>query len=41
MFFNKDKKSNNFVKARTPEARRKQRAAIAAYYANKRKQKDK
>lgn len=39
MFFNKEKKSSNFVKARTPEARRKQRAAIAAYYAKQKETK--
>ena len=35
MFFNKDKKKSNFVKAKTPEARKKQKQAIAAYYAKK------
>lgn len=35
MFFNKEKKKNNFVKAKNPEARKKQKQAIASYYANK------
>lgn len=35
MFFNKEKKKSNYVKAKTPEARKKQKAAIAAYYAKK------
>lgn len=35
MFFNKEKKKSNYVKAKTPEARRKQKQAIAAYYAKK------
>ena len=35
MFFNKEKKKSAFVKAKTPEARQKQKAAIAAYYAKK------
>ena len=38
MFFNKEKKKSNYVKAKTPEARKRQRAAIAAYYENKRKE---
>ena len=38
MFFNKEKKKSNFVAAKTPEARKRQREAIAAYYANKREQ---
>lgn len=33
MFFNKEKKKSSFVKAKSPEARKKQKAAIAAYYA--------
>ncbi len=33
MFFNK--KKSNYIKAKTPEARKKQKAAIAAYYAKK------
>lgn len=37
MFFNKDKKKSNFVKAKTPESRKRQKAAIASYYAKKRK----
>lgn len=36
MFFNKEKKRSNYVKASTPEARKKQKQAIAAYYAKKR-----
>lgn len=35
MFFNKEKKKNKFVKAKTPELRIKQKAAIAAYYKQK------
>lgn len=35
MFFNKKKKPSKYVKADTPEARRKQKQAIASYYANK------
>lgn len=35
MFFNKEKKKSSFVKAKTPDARRKQKQAIAAYYAKK------
>ena len=35
MFFNKVKKKNSYVKAKTPETRKKQKAAIAAYYAKK------
>ena len=35
MFFNKEKKKSNFVKAKTPEARKKQKQAIASYYAKK------
>lgn len=35
MFFNREKTKNNFVKAKTPESRKRQKAAIAAYYANK------
>ena len=35
MFFNKNKKKSNYVKAKTPEARRKQKQAIASYYAKK------
>lgn len=33
MFFNKEKKKSGYVKAKTPEARSRQKAAIAAYYA--------
>lgn len=33
MFFNKEKKKSCYVQAKTPEAREKQKAAIAAYYA--------
>lgn len=36
MFFNKEKKRSCFVKAETPEARKKQKQAIARYYAKKR-----
>ena len=35
MFFNKEKKKSNYVKAKTPEARQKQKQAIASYYAKK------
>lgn len=35
MFFNKEKKKGTFVKAKTPQAQKKQKAAIAAYYAKK------
>lgn len=35
MFFNKEKKKSGFVKAKTPEARKKQKQAIASYYAKK------
>lgn len=35
MFFNKEKKKSNYVKAKTPEARKKQKQAIASYYAKK------
>ena len=35
MFFNKDKKKSSFVKAKNPEARKKQKQAIASYYAKK------
>lgn len=35
MFFNRERKRNSFVKAKTPEARKKQKAAIAAYYSKK------
>lgn len=33
MFFNRKKKRGSFVKAKTQESRKRQRAAIAAYYA--------
>lgn len=36
MFFNKEKKKSGFAKATTPESRRKQKIAIATYYAKKR-----
>lgn len=36
MFFNKKNKKSSFVKAKTPEARKKQKQAIALYYAKKR-----
>ncbi len=35
MFFNKDKKKSSYVKAKNPEARKKQKQAIASYYAKK------
>ena len=35
MFFNKTKKKSGYIKAKTPEARKRQKAAIAAYYAKK------
>lgn len=35
MFFNKEKKKSGYVKAKTPEAQKKQKEAIAAYYAKK------
>ena len=35
MFFNKEKKKSSFVKAKTPEAREKQKQALASYYTNK------
>lgn len=35
MFFNKEKKRSCFVRAKTPEARKRQRAAIISYYTNK------
>ncbi len=42
MFFNKEKKRSSFVKAKTPEARKRQKQAIASYYAkNKPSKKDK
>ena len=37
MFFNKGKKKSSYVKAKTPEARKKQKQAIAAYYAKNKK----
>ena len=37
MFFNKEKKKSSFVKAKTPEARKKQKQTIASYYANAKK----
>ncbi len=33
MFFNKEKKKSGYVKAKSPETRKRQKAAIAAYYA--------
>ena len=33
MFFNKEKKKSSFTKAKTPDARKRQKKAIAAYYA--------
>ena len=38
MFFNKEKKKSCFVKAKTPDARKKQKQAIAYYYAKKKTQ---
>ena len=35
MFFNKEKKRSSYVKAKTPESRKKQKQAIATYYAKK------
>lgn len=35
MFFSKEKKKSSFVKAKNPEMRKKQKQAIAAYYAKK------
>lgn len=35
MFFNREKKKSNFVKAKTPKSRARQKAAIVAYYTNK------
>lgn len=35
MFFNKPKRKSSFVKAKTPEARKRQKSAIASYYAKK------
>jgi hypothetical protein len=35
MFFNKEKKKSVYVKAKTPEARKKQKQAIASYYVKK------
>ena len=35
MFFNKEKKKSCFVKAKSPDARKKQKQAIASYYAKK------
>ena len=37
LFFNTDKKKSGYIKAKTPEARKRQKAAIAAYYAKKKK----
>lgn len=37
MFFNKEKKRSKYVKAKDPESRKRQKAAIVAYYVNKRK----
>lgn len=39
MFFNKQNKKSRYVKAKTPEARKKQKQAIASYYAKKRRSK--
>ena len=35
MFFNKEKRKSNFVKSKNPEARKKQKQAIASYYAKR------
>lgn len=36
MFFNRKKQKSSFVKAKTQESRKRQKAAIASYYAMKR-----
>ena len=41
MFFNKEKRKGKFVKAKTPESRKRQKEAIAAYYLKKRKEEKK
>ena len=38
MFFNKEKKKGRFVKATSPEAQKKQKQAIASYYAKRESQ---
>lgn len=35
MFFNKEKKKSGFVRAKTPKSRKKQKQAIASYYAKR------
>ena len=35
MLVNKEKRTSGYVKAKTPEARKKQKQAIASYYAKK------
>lgn len=35
MFFNKEKKKSSYVKAKNPETRKRQKQAIASYYAKK------
>ena len=35
MFFNRKKSKSSFSKAKTPESRKRQKAAIAAFYAKK------
>ena len=35
MFFNKEKKKSSYVKAKTPEARKRQKQAIINYYTKK------
>lgn len=32
IFYTKEKKKSGYIKAKTPEARKRQKAAIAAYY---------
>lgn len=38
MLVDKEKKRIGYIKAKTPEARKKQKAAIVAYYAKKREE---
>lgn len=39
MFFNKEKKKSRFVKAKDPEARKKQKQAIISFYIKKKQTK--
>ena len=41
MFFNKEKKQSKFVRAKTPESREKQKAAIREYYAKEKAKNEK